>query len=211
MFIHRRKFMRIFALKTLLVLITITGTAIAAQELRATTEDGRKVILSPDGKWQLNSNQLAPSVQSDFSSPYQPAVKKFSLNFNTTEWTLPPKRDGGENNRRLFQHKNLPIVGMVISDEMPANTAVMKDVIIGNARQAGADILVLLDEMHHIGGKDVGSIRFSANMKGLEFLFSTYYYADQDGNIQVTCYAAQAQFSKYQSDCEKFLSGLVIK
>jgi len=40
---------------------------------------------------------------------------------------------------------------------MPANTAVMKDVIIGNARQAGADILVLLDEMHHIGGKDVGS------------------------------------------------------
>jgi hypothetical protein len=203
--------MRTFALNVLLALIFVTNTAIAAPDLRATTEDGRKVLLSPDGKWRFNSNQLAPYVPSDSSSPYLPPVKKFSLSFNTTEWTLTPKRDGGENNKRQFQHKTLPIYGMVISDVMPANTSVMKEVILGNARQAGTEPLVLLDEIQQIGGKDVGSIRFSVSAKGVEFLFSTYYYADQDGNIQVTCYTAQSLFSKYQSDCEKFLSGLVIK
>lgn len=198
--------MRTYTFTALFVLIAVTGTAIAAQELRATTEDGRKVLLSSDGKWRFNSNQLTPPVQSALSSPYQPSVKKFSLSFNAAEWTPAPKYNGGENNKMPFQHKSLPIVGMVISDDMPANTAAIKEVIISNARQAGAEILVLLDETQRIGSKDIGSIRFSANMKGIEFLFSTYYYADEDGNIQVTCYTAQSQFTKYKNNCENFLS-----
>lgn len=203
--------MRILAMLAMLTLTTSMGTAKAAQDIRAVTEDGRKVLLSPDGRWRFNSNQLAPTIQSDFSSPYQPSVKKFSFSFNTSEWTLAPKREGDENNKRTFQHKNLPIYGMVISDEMPANIAVMREVIIGNARRAGAETTVLLDETQRIDGKDIGVIRFSANMKGVEFLFSTYYYADQDGNIQITCYTSQSLFSKYQNNCEKFLSGLAIK
>lgn len=203
--------MRNLAIKAILIFAAVTGTATATQELRATTEDGRKVLLSPDGKWRFNSNQLASTSQSDSSSPYQPSVKKFSFSFNTSEWTLVPRREVDENNKRTFQHRSLPIIGMVISDEMPANNNAMKEIIIENAKQAGAGTLVLLDEAQRISGKDVGTIRFSANMKGMEFLFSTNYYADQDGNIQVTCFTSQSLFSKYQSDCEKFLSGLTIK
>lgn len=200
--------MRRFAI---VILAAAACAAAAAQELRATTEDGRKVLLSPDGKWRFNSNHLAPTVSPDSASPYQPAVKKFSFSFNTNEWTIAPKRDGGEAGKRVFQHKSLPVFGMVISDEMPANNNAMRELIVSNARQTGAETLVLLDETQRVNGKEVGVIRFSANLKGVEFLFSTNYFADDDGNIQVACYTSQSLFSKYQRDCEKFLSGLTIK
>ena len=46
-------------------------------------------------------------------------------------------------------------------------------------------------------GRGVGELRLAATMQSLDFVFSSLYYADADGNIQVTCYTAQAIFHKY--------------
>jgi hypothetical protein len=45
-------FIRIFVI----ALATLMLPAIGAQDLRAVTEDGRKVVLSSDGKWKFDSS-----------------------------------------------------------------------------------------------------------------------------------------------------------
>jgi hypothetical protein len=193
----------------MVALCALACSAFGAQELRAIAEDGRKVLLSPDGRWRFDSSSAAAPVSADSGSPYQTSVKKFSLSFGS-DWTLSPKRDG-EANKRMFLHKSLPLYGMVIADEIPATTATMRGMIVSNMRSASANTTVLLDGSQEVAGKEVGNMRLAATLNGLDFVFSSNYYADGDGNVQATCWTAQSLFFKYQAECQKFISGLIIK
>lgn len=201
--------MRLHPHLTMVALCALAGSALGAQELRAIAEDGRKVVLSPDGRWRFDWSSAAAPVSTNSGSPYQTSVKKFSLSFSS-DWTLSPKRDG-ETNKRMFTHKSLPLYGMVIADEMPATNETMRGIIVSNMRSASTSSTVLLDGSQEMAGKEVGSMRLAAAVNGLEFVFTTNYYADGDGNVQATCWTSQSLFFKYQAECQKFLSGLIIK
>ena len=201
--------MRSFVVFLVVTLNSLLLPAAMAADMRAITEDGRKVLLSPDGKWRFDTRGPA-AMNGAGDSPYQTRVKKFSLAFNTDEWRLLPPKDE-EPNKRTLQHKTLPIHALIVADEIPAKTETMKEVILHNVKSAGASSTVLLDTTEPLGDKQVGAIRLAASVKGMDFVFSTYYYADDDGNIQVTCFTGQSLFFKYQSDCQKLLSGLTIK
>lgn len=185
----------------------------AAGELRAIAEDGRKVILSPDGRWKFDSTvPLATSSPNGSDSPYQTVVKRFSLTFNPSIWILTPQQDNEGGNKRVFRHKSLPLYGMVIADELPATTEAIRNVILYNAQsKAGSEPTVLLDKTKKINGHSVGLIRFAATLGGVEFVLGGHYYGDSDGNIQVMCYTGQQIFHKYEADCQQFIDGLTIK
>lgn len=190
------------------VMMAVAG-GVAAKDVRAVTEDGRKVLLSADGKWRFDSNApgaVAPATE----SPYRPSAKQFSLAFNPSEWTLLGKRDEDGPHKRGFVHKSLPVHAWVIADEMPAALPTMKTLILSNAKSAGAETTVLLDELVRVSDKEVGSLRMAAALKGMDFVFWTYYFANQDGNIQVTCFTAQALFYKYEAECRKLLASFRI-
>lgn len=204
--------MRLLTTTLLIALSTAAALpAVSAQDLRAVTEDGRKVVLTPDGRWKFDSRAAATPVSLESTSPYQTAVKKFSVSFDSSSWVLVPRRDSDEVNKRQFRHKSLPLHAIVMADEIPARTEALRNIILSNAQSAGAATTVLLEQSREVAGKDVGSIRFVAAMNGLEFVFSSYYYGDSDGNIQVMCYTAQSLFFKYEGQCQQFLAGLVIK
>jgi hypothetical protein len=195
----------------LLLSMIVFALPARSQDLRAITEDGRKVLLAPDGKWRFDTSPASAPSSTNPVSPYQSAVQRFSVSFSPGDWTLVPKRDGDQGNKRTFRHRSLPIYAMVIADELPATTPVLKNIILSNARSAGATTTVLVDQSQDLRGKEVGALRFAASMDGLDFVFSSHYYADSDGNIQVMCYTAQALFFKYKGDCQRFLDGLTIQ
>ena len=112
--------MRAYIASLLAFLLVAASSPLAAQELRGITEDGRKLILSPDGTWRFDKS--APAAASGSDSPYQAAVKRFSLSFNTSEWVMLPRREADGTAKRSFKHRTLPLYGMVISDEMPTVT-----------------------------------------------------------------------------------------
>lgn len=195
-----------------LAMATLAVSAVHAQDLRAVVEDGRKVILSPGGKWRFDIS--APRTEGVIAGgmlTYQPLVKKFSLAYNSDSWNLLPVRDGDASNKRSFAHKTLPIYSIFITDEIPASTSALKNIILFNSRSAGAEPTVLLDQQTDIGGIPVGSIRFAVAPKGIEFVFSVYYFGSPEGNVQVSCYTAQSLYFKYEAECKKFMDGLTIK
>lgn len=195
-----------------LAMAALAVTAVGAQDLRAIVEDGRKVILSPNGKWHFDTS--APRPQAPATGGMQTlstAVKKFSVAYDSDAWTLAAAKEGGVPNKRAFAHKTLPIHGMVIADEIPASNAAMRNVILHNARGVGSEPTVLLEQQTDIGGNAVGMIRFAVATTGLEFVFSVYYLGTPEGNVQVTCYTAQSLYHKHEAECKKFMDGLTIK
>lgn len=184
-----------------------------AQEVRAITESGRRVILMPDGRWKYDARVPAPILAQAEQSPYQPVVRKFSVAFDTSKWvSVPKKNPDDEFNKKMFRHKTLPIFGVVISDELPATTENIRNLILMNAKApSGVDPVIVLDESRTVGGKTVGAMRFILNIGGVDFMFSNNYYGDNDGNIQIVCYTGQAVFHKYETDCQQFIGGLTIR
>ncbi len=189
--------------------LAVATAAWGADPLHAITEDGRKVLLAPNGTWTFDSRSSTPAAPD--GSPYIPMVKKFSVSYDVNNWNQSPPKDGESATKRMFMHKTLPLYAVVISDQIPANNASMREVILHNVQSAGATPTVILERKPVISGKEVGMIRLVANLKGLDFVFTTNYYGDDNGNIQVTCYTGQALFYKYEAECQKFIDGLSIK
>lgn len=194
-------------------LIATTALSSAAQELRAIAEDGRKVILSSDGRWRFDTSApRAPGTAAgDGASPYQTKVRKFSVAYDMGAWAPVAQREGEEVTRRSFRHKTLPLHAVVLADEFPVSTTGVRSIILSNMRNAGATPFVLREQESLIDGKTVGNIRVAAAMSGVDFVYSGTYYGDNDGNVQVMCFTAQQLFHKHAAECEAFTAGLRIQ
>ncbi len=180
--------------------------------LRAVAEDGRRVLLMPDGRWHLDKqagNAAATPRADAVTSPYRTAVKRFSVKYDTRNWIPLPVKEG-EEGKRSFKHRTLPVQAMVIADEVPANNTVLRNIILHNMRNAGAAVTVLIDEERDRGKDKIGYIRLLGSMQGMDYVFTTNYFANSDGNVQVTCLTVQALFAKSQAECQQFIDGLTI-
>lgn len=178
--------------------------------LRGVTEDGRRVLLMPDGRWHFDrqaANTPQAPRQDTASSPYRTAVKRFSVKYDTRTWTPLPTKEG-EEHKRSFKHRSLPVQAMVIADEMPANNTALRNIIQHNMRNVGAAVTVLIDEERDWGKEKIGHIRMLASAQGMDYVFTTHYFGNNDGNIQVTCFTAQGLFARVQADCQQFIDGL---
>jgi hypothetical protein len=191
-----------FILTVFLCAIAMSATA---QTTRAFTEDGRSVLLSPNGTWKFSEY-----ISSFNEGLYQSPVKNFQVNYSSSDWVMQDKNKSTEANKQVFQHKSKPIYAMIISDEIPATNATLKKAINSNAEKAGRVITVLRDEPKIFGAKTGGTYRLVAEVEGSVFTFDFNYYADLSGNIQVICYTGQSLFTKYLSDCQQFINGLRI-
>lgn len=180
--------------------------------LRGVTEDGRRVLLMPDGRWHFDrqaANAPQASRQDAASSPYRTTVKRFSVKYDTRTWLPLPVKEG-EEGKRSFKHRTQPVQAMVIADELPANNTALRNIIQQNMRNAGAAVTVLIDEERDWGKDKIGHIRLLASMQGMDYVFTTNYFSNNDGNVQVTCFTAQALFAKVQAECQQFIDGLTI-
>lgn len=179
-----------------------------AADIRAFTEDGRAVILSTNGRWKYDQTQTTSSKQTP-PYIYQSRMKTAKVMIDPLAWV--PAAPGAANDpsfRKVFTHRTKPIVGMVIADETPSSNNGIKAAIIANVRNAGAEPVIVSESTKVVDGKTVDSIRYSALLNGTEFFYSTDYFANQDGNVQITCLSSKVHFEKYDLDCAAFLSAL---
>lgn len=188
-----------------IVLLGAVAMSATAQTTRAFTEDGRSVLLSPNGTWKFSE------YKSSFTEGlYQSPVKNFQVNYSSSDWVMQDKNKSTETNKQVFHHKTKPIYAMIISDEIPATNATLKKAINSNAEKAGKVITVLRDEPKIFGAQTGGAFRLVAEVDGAAFTFDYNYYADLSGNIQVICYTGQSLFTRYLNDCQQFINGLKI-
>lgn len=204
-------------LPSLFVLLLLSGgsNAVCQTPIKARTESGKEVILSPDGTWKYVGE---PDTHTRAASPMNKppgakAVHKaqyggFSVWYDDTKWILSERND--EEGRTEFRLKRGDGFAVVINDELGMPTATLKEIAFENAKSAAPDAKIVFEETRKVNGKEVLCLKMEGTLKGIPFRYYGYYYGGKTGSLQLITYTGTQLFEKYERDFLEFLNGLQV-
>jgi hypothetical protein len=199
----------------LLILAAPLSAPIRSQEVGATTDDGKRVLLKKDGTWRYaeNNKPKANTGVPTFSKPgrstreYSLRGGRFAVWYDPALWT--PK-ESDTPTRITFNHKDGDVYGLIIAERIGMTTEALKEVAVQNARKAAPNIEVTFEERRVINGKEVLCMQMKGTIQSIDFIYYGYYYGGKGGSIQCLTYTSQNLFAEYETAMKNFLDGLVI-
>jgi hypothetical protein len=205
-------------MKTTLFLLVMLLTLYAGAQQTATTDDGKKVLLHDNGKWEYAKEDAdSASGQTNLKSYTKPATAKtlvkseknnFAVWYDNKKWK---KSDDVNNEAAEFSFHLLKGDGyaMAITERIEIDIANLKEVALANARNAAPDITLEKEDYRMVNGRKVRCLQMSGTASGIKFTYFGYYYSDESGTIQLVCFTGKSLMKAYQKDFEELLNGLV--
>jgi hypothetical protein len=208
-------------LRTLLVIgvmaaFQVSGPILRAQgPIRATTDDGRKVLLAPDGSWKFNapppvsskdlrSYRKASNASMRVTMPYGDAV----LSIDPSKWKEASRKDG----QIIFRHSNGKLFGLVQSENLGGiPTGSMKEVALLNAQKMDPNATAFTEERCMVNGREVLYLELKATRANIPFHFAGYYHGGVKSDLQVVAYTLESEFNAAKPELEEFINGLDVR
>lgn len=210
--------MFLLRLTAIALVLGLACAAAQAQSLRATTQDGREVLLDPKGTWKFAPAAVGkgPDAGAQYRVPaaskenVQIPKLKAKIAYNDKRWQLLNK-PLNEVASLSFRHVSGDSYAMVIAErvEMPIKT--LRDAAVENARAAAQDLKVEREERRTVNGKSVLFLQMSGTVKGIPFVYYNYYHAGPVGSIQIISYTSKNLFEENKADFADLLNGLLIE
>ena len=206
----RTRFLATFACVAACVLGSAVG--IAQDGLRATTQDGRKVILKPDGTWSYEAGGAAATTTSR-QAPASATMTEtfprgnFRIRYDDKKWAAEKDPDG---TKWRFILRGEDAQALVIPEGFSASTNAMKQIALDNMRKVASEIKVVKEEVRKVNGRDVLFMQVDATLKEIFFSYYYYIYGDKQGVIQVIGFTTPAAQARYEADIIDLLNGLEI-
>ena len=205
------------AINTVILILGMTTVAAAQTPVKATTEEGRKVLLNADGTWKYAEPlKVAPGAvvaaagytrSKTATERVKTVVDKFSLWMDPDVWTQDKSDDP---NRLEFSHKKGDAYALVIAERIGMPLESLMDVAIANAKEAAPDLKVTFKETRVVNGANVLCMKMVGTIQKIPFIYFGYYYAGKAGSLQVLTYTGENLFDEYKADFQDFLNGTVI-
>ncbi|MDO9229757.1 MAG: hypothetical protein Q7U03_09345 [Syntrophales bacterium] len=186
-----------------------------SQDIRATTKDGREVLLKKDGTWKfysgskssLASKSILYKRSNKATRVFNTKGDKFAVWYDPSKWTQ-QKLDSSS--KITFNYKDGDLYGMVLAERISMDPDALKEMAISNALEVAPNTEVTLEENRVVNGKIVLCMRLVGTIKGAQFIYYGYYYTGKEGTIQVLTYTSQNLYPEYESEMMEFLNGLTI-
>lgn len=200
--------MRILAAALLAALAAVPGRA--ETPVRATTEDGRTVLLYPDGRWRFAPSAAARGGKvrargSAATERVELLRGGMALFIDPGKWKQAPSDDP---TKISFRHASGEAYGMVVAERLAIPLPRLKEIAIRNAREAAPDIRVTLEEQRRVNDVDVLAMQMEGRIQGIPFTYFGYYFSGPQGSVQVLTYTGSNLFAEYRPEFEEFLDGL---
>ena len=220
---------------SLLLALSFAAPALAqspSEPVRATTEDGRRILVYGDGTWRLD-RQPSPAGRAGETPPPPPveapppappappppagassrtltsASGAYSVAYDPTVWSNPRSRINEDAEFEL----TLPFgagYAITIYEAFPATSKQVRDVVIANAQQGIAGLVEVRSEraIRVPGGEGV-QVEFEALAdNGLEFVFITSAFGTSEGSLQVTTFTAKSAVERHRAEMLRFHEGV---
>jgi hypothetical protein len=189
---------------------------ITANPLEATTIEGKKVVLFPDGTWRYKESDLiAGSGSTPFTSPSEATTglrsKKgfFELWINPNKWRMQETSDNPDAEFYL-SHASGDAYAMVIAERISMPISSLKNLALANAKKAGPDAEVVFQEERVVNGTKVHHMRIDVTMQGISFSFYGYYWTGQAGSLQVVAFTGRSLLEEFKEEFANLLAGLIV-
>jgi hypothetical protein len=191
-------------------------STLAQTPTRARTENGKEVLLFPNGTWK--SVEEARTKESP-NNRYQKAIGATTLfkpergNFGV--WYDEKKWKIGTNQTELGSRTGFNLLrgdgyALVIAEGLQMPLSALRQAAIGNATAVSKDAKVIVEETRTVNGNQVLFMQIDGTIQDIPFSYLGYYYSGKQGAIQVITYTGQSLVSKYRLDMEEFLNGLEV-
>jgi len=183
----------------------------SAQAISATTADGRRVILNPDGTWRW-AEQAAGRGTIPAGSQKLLNGKRvpYGIWFNEGKWAA--KEDAAQGARTyMLTHTRGDGYAMVIEERLEASLDALRRVAIENAKKAAADATVVREERRQVNGLEVLLLQIDATINQIPFSYLGYYYTGAQGAVQIVTFTGRNLLREYEPDFLDLLNGFVIK
>ncbi len=205
-------------MRTTLFLTIMLSALYAGAQQPATTDDGKRVLLHDNGKWEYVKEDVDSAAgQSNLKSYTKPATAKtlakseknnFAVWYDNKKWKIDedPSNEASEFSFRLLKGDGY---AMAITERIEIDINNLKEVALANARNAAPDITLEKEELRIVNGKKVKFLQMSGTASGVKFTYVGYYYSDESGTIQLVCFTGRNLLKVYLKDFEELLNGLV--
>jgi len=192
--------------------VLFAGMAFAQK--KAVTEDGKNVVLYPDGTWKY-AEPKAPAAGGSYSKP-EGSTKllkgkhgTYGIWINESKWQVSKEPDN-EAAEFEINHASGDAFAMVIAERLTMPLESLREIAIENAKGAAPDAEVVFEEKRTVNGAEVLFMQINGTIMSIPFTYYSYYYAGKAGSMQVITYTGQSLLEEFKDDFEDFLNGFVV-
>ena len=190
-----------------------------SQEIKATTEDGRTVLLNPNGSWRYSEDRKASAREDvDFPQFFKPESAtvllkgkrvKYGLWYDRSKW-LPDQNIDNTSAEYELTHVEGDRYVVIIPERLQIPLETLGIAAIANAKKAAPDTRIPFEEKRIVNGKKILCLRMDATIQGIPVSYINYYYSGKAGAVQLMTYTGQNLIEEYQSDMMDLLNGFEV-
>jgi hypothetical protein len=183
------------------------------QPLKAITQDGRTVVLQPNGTWKYVEAGRPTTIGS--SRPPGATMLlagrqvPYGIWIDQSRWrSTDPKQNMAA--ELEFTHASGQAGALVVAEPRQIPPDTWKQIVINNARREAPDARITREERKMVNGVPVLLLQSEGTGPLGPFVYYGYYYAGARGAVQVVTYTFAGTFEQYRADFTAFLDGFVI-
>ena len=209
-------------MKKLFIFGGIICSLFLISQTKAVTEDGKDVVLFDSGTWKfvhdtdkkllenINSNDEIFTKNSESTFLVRSKRLNIGFYFNPKEWKISTQT---RNPYMEFMFNDVggdsTLAAFLLTENLEIPTYKnLKDILISGV-QSRVDYFRLKEsEYRTVNGLKVLYMRYIANVKGLDFEYSGYYYLEKTGYSGIVAFSSQSKFEMNLPKIEKLLNGL---
>jgi hypothetical protein len=183
----------------------------------ATTDEGKRVILHKNGKWEYKNDDTA-AVAVDIKCYTKPEAAKtllksektnFAIWFDSKKWKKSKDLDNEDAEFEL-ELLNSDGYAVVITERIEVDIENFKEIALENARDAAPDIAIEKEENRIVNGQKIKFLQMGGSAMGIKLVYVGYYSSNESGTIQLICYTGKNLLKNYLKDFENLMNGLVV-
>ena len=197
-----------------------------AEPVRATTEDGRTILVYGDGTWRLDrSVPVVESIDLDLTSrplpppPPRPdgastrtlrsASGAYTVEYDADLWSR-PRASINEDAEFQLQLPFSAAYALAIYEAYPATNKQVRDIVVANARMGtGGPVTVFSERSIRVPGGEGIQVEFGGVAdNGMEFVFITSAFGTDEGSLQITTFTAASAAERHRAAMLAFHDGI---
>jgi len=217
--------MKYFSLVMLLSFLLYSGTSNADEAIHATTDDGRTVLLLPDGTWVYKAETprpaaspapaptpaptpaVVPSAAPDVSGGHlEGGNGSYNVRFDDNNWQVIDNLN--DSMEYALQSKSGDVIAMLIYENVQVPLTTLKQAVIKNATNAAPDLKLINEKRITKNGKQILVLKYRGTVDGKSFTYYGYYTSGDWGTLQFTVYSPTGVFNQREGDMFALLDGL---
>jgi len=202
----------------IIILALLCGCFFAQAQTKATTENGKKVILYKNKTWLYQSelDALAKGIKTNSKKYTKSQSASYLLKskiLNVGVWVNPEKWEFGKHYlsnefEYRFKLKGTLVSGFLVTDKTFYPLAVWRKKGIENTKKIIPEYKVIKEEYRQVNGIKVLCMIIQGSWKGMKQTFFNYYFTNAQGSVEFNLYTSSDEFEQYKKACEELLNGL---